>query len=108
MTEDNPLPPVVGDMPDEAEPIEITVPAPMIQMDIWVAWNEDGDYIVTNVEDDVTSDFDENIGGKCRRVAQITLTAPALTVAELDADVEDGLEPDSEVAVNAPPAERTE
>jgi hypothetical protein len=55
-------------------------------IEVWIAMNEDGDYVVAKDKDDAVDLFNEECGGICRMIRlRVTMAPPE--VAEIDLDV---------------------
>ena len=67
---------------------ETKVSEDTIQIEFWIAWNEDGDAIADfDSDNDCAERFDDEIGGYVRRMTKVTLTVPAATIPEVEAVV---------------------
>ena len=61
--------------------------ADMMELEIFVGYNEDGDCIARTSEEDVASEFDDEIGGYQRRIFKITIKVPCLATHELELEL---------------------
>lgn len=60
-----------------------------IELDVWVAWNEDGDHAAHIDKDQLHALMDEELGGFSFNFAKLTVTVPAPKELEATAIVSD-------------------
>jgi hypothetical protein len=56
-------------------------------IEVWIAMNEDGEYVVAKDEDDAVDLFNDECGGISRRMIRLRVTMAPPEVAEIDVDV---------------------
>lgn len=62
-----------------------------VKCEVWVAVNEDGDFVVVQDESEALPTLQENVGGYAARVVKITAMIEPPVVAETTIDVPDEL-----------------
>ena len=60
-----------------------------VEAEIFIAMNEDGDYVVSADENEVLELFDSDVGGICRKVVKLTAKITPPVVEEVSVDVPD-------------------
>jgi hypothetical protein len=59
------------------------------KIEVWIAMNEDGDYVVGTDENEASERFDEQIGGFARRVAKLNVKMAPPVIEEIEVDIPD-------------------
>ena len=60
-----------------------------VEAEIFIAMNEDGNYVVSADDNEVLELFDSDVGGICRKVVKLTVKITPPEVEEVSVDIPD-------------------